>query len=634
MKATLYAIRIHSQWTWRATLDMEVDLDFWFKHNSESLEIIQLHPFISWGQAAWLTERLNEKQRKQQIHDQRGEIIKELTSLQVHSELIQSLELREWDGQQWTEEHQTQLGHVTDFSVDDQVSSALGDLPPTHWTAALQGRSLLPNEWLDFRTFWTSGSSGAASESQMIKDLQEAYLHEQIQLKQGIQRSERQKWWRQRTELSCERCGSGPESMRWTHCVFCQGPCPYCEQCLTMGRVRFCTPLIQRAIVDDNITKPLPIRPLSYWGLNNAQTDASQAGLDFLKQTSPLSDLPPSFLIWAVTGAGKTEMIFPLIENELALGHQVMIATPRRDVVMELMPRIQAAFPLHSLLTLYGGSRQRWEQADITLATTHQLLRFQQGFDLVILDELDAFPFHNNPMLEFAAAKACKPQGRFVFLSATPTKSLQRRVKRKLLPHVKVPVRFHRHPLPVPQLIAIKPIHKWINQQPMPQALAKSAASLMSPIPAKLLQVLGKSLERGAQLFIFVSQIRWIEPLLLLLRAHFQDKVIQGTYSKDTERNEKVVHFRQTKIDILVTTTILERGITVAKTDVFVLDADAALFDEASLVQMAGRAGRSQDDPFGNVYYTAFQKTNAQVAAIRHIKRMNALAKAKGYFNK
>jgi competence protein ComFA len=311
-------------------------------------------------------------------------------------------------------------------------------------------------------------------------------------------------------------------------------------------------------------------------------------------------------------------MIFPLIEFELAQGRKVMIATPRKDVVLELAPRVQSAFPQHALVTLYGGSQQRWEQGDITLATTHQMLRFHQGFDLVILDELDAYPFHNNPMLEFAAQKACKPHGRFIFLSATPPIRLQKDVKRNRLPHVKVPVRFHQHPLPVPLLLSIKPLKQWFNKQ--------------SPIPVKLLNFLQQSLDRGAQLFIFVAQIRFIEPLVLLLQAHFQDKAIEGTHSKDEERGEKVVHFRQTQTDILVTTTILERGVTIAKADVFVLDADSALFDEASLIQMAGRAGRSKEDPRGKVYFVAGNRTKAQVNATRQIKKMNKLAKSKGYF--
>jgi competence protein ComFA len=182
--------------------------------------------------------------------------------------------------------------------------------------------------------------------------------------------------------------------------------------------------------------------------------------------------------------------------------------------------------------------------------------------------------------------------------------------------------------------LSIKPIRQWIEKQAAPLAyLKKPTAMVTTPIPAKLLKVFECSLERGAQLFVFVSKIRHVEPLVLLLRAYFQDKVIHGTHSQDEERGEKVVDFRQTRTDILVTTTILERGITIPKTDVFILDADAALFDEASLVQMAGRAGRSKDDPFGKVYFAAYNKTKAQVTAIKQIKHMNEIARKKGYFS-
>ena len=42
-------------------------------------------------------------------------------------------------------------------------------------------------------------------------------------------------------------------------------------------------------------------------------------------------------------------MIYPLIEHELAQGRKVLIATPRKDVVLELMPRVQAAFRISLL---------------------------------------------------------------------------------------------------------------------------------------------------------------------------------------------------------------------------------------------------------------------------------------------
>jgi competence protein ComFA len=607
MKAMLYAIRVNQEWSWRASLDIKVDHAFWFHRNVGKPEVLRLQPLLSWGQALWLQQWMNERSRRfkaANLTEVRGELIKALTGVKANPELLHKLELS-------LESFQQELTRAP--------------LKSKAWVEAVQGRSLLLNEWIDLRNA-TESRIKPLLITEGSDELQEAYMQGSIKLDQGVRLLKRPTFWRQEYELQCSRCGSGPAQMRWTFCAFCEGPCPYCEACLTMGRARFCSPLIQGAAsVATDISLAAvaaAARPLAQWGLNAAQTEAAEAGLQFLELTGQTStatkflNSPSRFLIWAVTGAGKTEMIYPLIEYELAQGRKVMIATPRKDVVLELMPRIKAAFPKQSIVALYGGSQQRWEQGSITLATTHQLLRFYQGFDLVILDELDAYPFHNNPMLEFAARQACKPQGRFIFLSATPPLQLQNEAKRNKLPHVRVPVRYHQQPLPVPELIAVQRLRDWVHKK----------------LPAKLQHRLELSLGRGAQLFLFVSQIRSIEPLVFLLRKYYPDKVIQGTHSQDTERSEKVIEFRQTGIDLLVTTTILERGITVAKTDVVVLDADASLFDEASLVQMAGRAGRSKEDPFGKVYFFAYNKTKAQVSAINQIKRMNAIARKKRYF--
>lgn len=285
---------------------------------------------------------------------------------------------------------------------------------------------------------------------------------------------------------------------------------------------------------------------------------------------------------------------------------------------MELSPRVRRAFPQVKVVTLYGGSEQRWDIGDIVIATTHQLMRFREGFDVVVIDELDAFPFHNNAALAFAARKACKPQGRHILLSATPPAKLKRMARRDRLPHIKVPARYHRRPLPVPEL--------------------RSSASLAKMIATRklarpLLHCLRQSLLRGAQLFIFVPSIAMVEPLVTLLRHADSGCSIQGSSSKDPERMRKVQDFREGAIRILVTTTILERGITVPKSDVIVLDADSRLFDEASLVQMAGRAGRSSVDPAGIVTLLAAYRTRPQTAAVRHIRSMNRLAKRQGFIS-
>ncbi|QJC53783.1 hypothetical protein HGI30_21155 [Paenibacillus albicereus] len=326
---------------------------------------------------------------------------------------------------------------------------------------------------------------------------------------------------------------------------------------------------------------------------------------------------PPSFLLWAVTGAGKTEMIFPLLESVLRRGGRALVATPRRDVVLELEPRLRRAFPDTPPVALYGGSPRRGEDGRLTLATTHQLLRFRGSFDLIVLDELDAFPFAGDAILHEAAARSGAPGSRTVLLTATPPPSLQRLARRGLLPHAKVPARYHRHPLPVPRLLRT------------PSALAMAAAGRMPP---SLRRALTRSLDRNAQLFVFVPSIRAAEPVARLLRQLFPGRgKVEATHSQDPERADKVIRFRAKELRMLVTTTILERGVTVPGSDVFILDADAGVFDEASLVQSAGRAGRSAADPQGFVWFAGASPSAAQKRAVRQIRLMNRAARRAGY---
>ncbi|UVI29902.1 DEAD/DEAH box helicase [Paenibacillus spongiae] len=488
--------------------------------------------------------------------------------------------------------------------------------------------------------------------------------------------------------LRCLRCGSGEAHMRRTPCAACGRMCAYCEACLAMGRSRECGLLILGTPAAAQAPGQVPAQGaravgapptlgaqamearLATWKLSPAQAAAAAEALRYIEageaaggrpiwkrwkssrliqamtrllarysastRQKPVQKEPTSrhtntaspavaeyaaiprrsFLLWAVTGAGKTEMIFPLVEACLQRGGHALIATPRRDVVLELDPRLRRAFPQTTIVTLYGGSPQRWENGGITLATTHQLFRFQHAFELVVIDELDAFPYHGDPLLHYAAAKVCKPEGVTVLLSATPPAELQAAARRGRLPHVRVPVRFHRHPLPVPIYIPLPPVRQLVY---------------LNKLPKRLVKAIQASVDRGAQLFVFVQQIRHIDPFVRQLRREFPGIVIEGTSSKDDARGDKVHRFRDCQIRLLVTTTILERGVTVPRSDVFIMDADGRLFDDASLVQMAGRAGRSKDDPAGKVYFFAPSRNRAQQLAIRQITGMNKLAKRKGY---
>ncbi|MBP1965793.1 DEAD/DEAH box helicase [Paenibacillus aceris] len=635
MKVQLYAVCLNKEWKWHFTIHLMTDIQYWFEQYAADAGLVVFEPFISFGQGVRMLRKLNDASSVlASANDERMLQFFRQVAKDCGLQSSDTFEMKKVSMETWKQDTRPRV------TLDSQLYAKL--------VTACSGRSLLIEEFEQLLEASGIELGGVGEVFQSY--LQLAHLNGDITLETALRMEEFRDWRRMFSEkmtYCCNRCGSVDEQMYWTACQHCGQDCPYCEACLTMGRARSCSLLIlgraardvfevnstyskrgQKFVVKGSAQENLQAS-IEPWGLSEAQARASLEGLRFiigeneLVERASLAQAPRRFLIWAVTGAGKTEMIFPFVHHTVARGGRVLIATPRKDVVLELQPRIARAFSGHSVVTLYGGSEQRWEQGQITIATTHQLMRFYEAFDLVIIDEIDAFPYHNNPMLTYAAAKVCKPSGVNILLSATPPKTIRQAAERGQLPHVRVPVRFHRNPLPVPQLIAVSSLSKFIQFRNLPN-------SLFSRLLA--------SVDRGAQLFIFVPNIRLVEPTVNLLRAKLSQAGItvsvEGTSSKDPTRVEKVQRFRNRDIRLLVTTTILERGVTVPKSDVFILEADSKLFDEAALVQMAGRAGRSKDDPAGMVYFAAKEITHSQKEAVRQIRKMNRIARKQGYFER
>lgn len=631
MKAHLYYLIRPVGGSWHVSLNLQADRHYWMRRVGGPFRIRVLEPALSFGQAYAFCERLSASSGKVKWQEQ----IRQLASL-AEAWGISKERMSTWQWREWTPPN----------LLEEPAANAIGHswierISRIH--EAIRGRFLLVEEFSSLLKH-----VGLADEkADLTYGLQYGWLCRACTLEPGIRLMERPAsrlpFVRSSRQLQCGRCGTSSEAGGGTElqterlvrtlCHHCGTLCAYCEQCLTMGRVRACTPLIRTGTGRTEPGQPGAAKGstlaapggmdafLKPWGLSEVQTEAAGEALAFLQQPpkSRRTDRLRRFLIWAVTGAGKTEMIFPLIAYTLYQGGRVVVTTPRRDVVLELRPRIQKAFPEANVVTLYGGSEQRWEQGDITIATTHQLMRFREAFDLVVIDEIDAFPYHNNPLLEFAAEQVCAPGGAYILLSATPPVPLQREVRRGMLPHARVAARYHRHPLPVPHLLQIPGIARMTSGG--------------GGGTGKLVQLLDRSLKRGAQVFVFVPKIYQVEPVTDWLRKQFPGVRTEGTSSKDANRADKVVAFRERDIRLLVTTTILERGVTIPQSDVFILEADSTVFDAAALVQMAGRAGRSAQDPNGFVVFAAKERTSSQKEAVRQIVEMNKIARKKGYLN-
>src|SRR5690625_927971 len=407
----------------------------------------------------------------------------------------------------------------------------------------------------------------------------------------------------------CMRCGNTKRSLLGKiTCAVCQHTHFYCRKCIEMGRVMECESLYKWTG-----RKPIWLKHDSPCTWKGNLTKAQQQAANRIAQS--VNEGLKELLVWAVCGAGKTEMLFLGITEALKQGKRICIATPRADVVRELKPRIQQAFAKVSVQALYGGSQDKDATAQLILATTHQLLRFKEAFDVMIIDEIDAFPYHADLSLPFATSRAKNPVCTTIYLTATPRKKQQSLITRKKLPHIFVPIRYHGYPLPVPQMKMSLSLKKDLqNNQP----------------PAPFITWLNKRQNSRRQLLIFVPSISLAEQITknirrILLEENIIEKnnAIDFVHAEDPCREERVQQFRSKELKVIVTTTILERGVTFPSVDVAILDAGHDVFDDAALVQIAGRAGRSADDPTGEVVFFHDGKTEAMIQAISAIKQMN-----------
>ncbi|WP_459795941.1 DEAD/DEAH box helicase [Alkalibacterium sp. m-11] len=318
-------------------------------------------------------------------------------------------------------------------------------------------------------------------------------------------------------------------------------------------------------------------------------------------------------VVWAVTGAGKTEMLFKGISEALEAGKRVCVASPRIDVCLELAPRIQAAFPDIQTALLYGGEESVYIYTQLVIATTHQLLRFKEAFDVLIIDEIDAFPYYQNEGLYYASEKAIKKQSSTIYLTATPDRKLQRKIAKGQIEASILPARYHGYPLPVPKIIRGKDIFS------------------MSDISAsKVCRQILMLISRGQKFLLFIPTIRLMDSILPALRRFFSTTRFESVHAQDPFRKEKVESMRKGELQFLITTTILERGVTFKNIDVIVLAADHDVYTESALVQIAGRAGRSADYPEGKVTFYLEEWTRSSKGAVQQIRQMNRQAEKKG----
>lgn len=301
-------------------------------------------------------------------------------------------------------------------------------------------------------------------------------------------------------------------------------------------------------------------------------------------------------MVYAVCGAGKTELVFKVIEHALKNGGKVGFAIPRKDVVIELTKRLANTFKTNKVIALYGGHTKELI-GDIICLTTHQLYRYNHYFDLLVLDEIDAFPYKDNETLEALFKRSIK--GNYVMMSATPSKRIIDEFSSPNNQILKLFHRYHKNPLPVPKTLIRLLFFKYIS----------------------LINLLKKYKSENKPVLVFVPTIRLAESIFKFLSLFI--KAGNVVHSKKPDRQELIDDFRNNKIKFLITTSVLERGVTLPNLQVIIFYSDHELYSSSALIQISGRVGRVKDYPRGDIIFIASKFTKEMDESIKRINEYN-----------
>lgn len=397
----------------------------------------------------------------------------------------------------------------------------------------------------------------------------------------------------------CERCHNEMQhEFIEFNCARCERTCVYCRHCINMGRVASCTTLLTWA-------GPQPRMANNHvldWQSQFTELQAKAA-----RELDRSLQQGRSHLLHAVCGAGKTEILFGATYSALKAGKRVAIATPRTDVVLELLPRFQQVFPKTTIHGLYGNAPRQEGFAQLVLATTHQLYRFEQAFDVMIVDEADAFPYTFDETLQRAVVKAKKPEAPIGFVTATPSSKLLNQMKRDNWGYSFIPQRYHGFPLPVPRYDRLFHYDKAFQK---------------GRIPRKLRSWLEQQLADEKPFLLFFPTIELMEMATPLFQEI--DSKIEAVHAEDPDRKAKVMRLRNEEVPGLLTTTILERGVTIKNVQVAIIGAESPIFTASALIQISGRVGRNANFPDGDIVFFHHGVTFAMDQARAEILRMNA----------
>jgi primosomal protein N' (replication factor Y) len=213
------------------------------------------------------------------------------------------------------------------------------------------------------------------------------------------------------------------------------------------------------------------------------------------------------FLLFGVTGSGKTEVYLAAIKAALAQGKGAIVLVPEISLTPQTEKRFAVHFPgivavLHSGLTVAERGREwrrvRAGQAQVVVGSRSAIFAPMANPGVVIVDEEDSSSYKQyDAMPRYQAADVARHLGRVLSVpvvlgSATPRLEAYRQaVGDKGLRLLRMPHRFGGRPLPPVEIVDLREELAWGNR---------------SPFSRRLVGLVSETLREGGQGILFLNR--------------------------------------------------------------------------------------------------------------------------------
>jgi primosomal protein N' (replication factor Y) len=219
-----------------------------------------------------------------------------------------------------------------------------------------------------------------------------------------------------------------------------------------------------------------------------------------------------SFLLYGVTGSGKTEVYMRLVADVLTRGQQVLVMVPEIHLTPQLIERFERRFPRRKLITLHsnlaaGERRNAWMDAldghaDIVLGTRLSIFTPLPRLGLIIVDEEHDTAYKQMDGMRYSARDVAVWRARarnvpVLLGSATPALETWRNAKEGRYQRLTLSKRAHTQAL-LPKVRLID------SRTDRPK----------QGLTGNLLTALAERLKRGEQSLVFINR-RGYAPTLL-----------------------------------------------------------------------------------------------------------------------